>query len=577
VSSIRGSEAKSALDEVLSTPDPAVALANWFGGMDDKTARYLLGKYSYEYFAKHYIPQYFGNFSHPLSPKFHGEMFPILRDVETHRVSHPAIIAGWPGCGKTVCISNMLPLHSICYGHFEYLPDGKVIDRSKKYILFLSANGDIAAQLMGPTLHELEMNQRIKDDFGDLYRDPEGLSRRRMIWSHRRAVTHTGVYLECLGVNASLRSKKWLNHRPDLGILDDVDKDESATSNGSKSKNLIQRYTSVIAERFDDTNGNIIVSGNRVNEASLIARLAKYGESHGWHVRTFRVFEHDEKGNRVYTWPERFGPSWEESKLDALMGNRADFDREFLQHTITSESDFTEVTRYKPDELAEVLRECDLYIAMDPAAKQSNRADFTAVVPLAYHAATAVSYVLPCTNIHCKISRQASLLIEMYIAYISAVSFIKLGCEAVGFQTVLAPLVRDEAEKEGLINFPIEEILNAATHGDKYTRSRRLFPLINNGRIKFSDSDPVQNILIDQLSAIARGVLPENDDLADAMEMANRMRELEMALRAKRTRGYVYASIGTSQTNIPVELRNAVNPSHSQESNISHFNPRLRD
>jgi hypothetical protein len=377
---------------------------------------------------------------------------------------------------------------------------------------------------------------KIIEDFGGTFKTN--------LWSSERARTRNNKFMEIFGLSGTIRSTKVLQHRPDLGILDDIDKDDQGNST-VVSDYTLARYTRVISNRFSTENGNVVVLGNLVHDNSLISRMAKYGESKGWLTKTFEVYSTDETGRKTYTWPEKFGPEWEVRKRDELMDDQGAFDGEYLPRTNSSAGDINanDITYWDPDTLHDILAHCHIFVALDPAASTASRADFSALVPLAYSPMFKVSYVLPCFHEKCSITRQIEMLILAWEKYQHCLS-ITLGCEAGGFQKVLGPLVKERFKEIGISPL-IVEIPQGRVGADKHTRIRRLFPPITDKTLQFDKNDVSQVVLKEQLLALARGVMPDHDDIADALEMAYRLRDDFLAGLLKKKGGSVTASIYT--------------------------------
>lgn len=492
-------------------------------GRDPRLLEYVICGASMELFARHHLAHHFTSADGKIhmNPKFHGDLIPLLQRVEEHEITKPVVIAGFPECGKTTCISLLLPLHAICHPRHTYYDDGRSRDVSKRFILFMSAIAENAMLLMDPVLRELEENESLIQSYGNLYRHSES-NKIQPQWSAKRATTLNGVHLEARSRNTKLRTIKWRQYRPDLVLPDDIEDDKSVSSRAMRQE-LMTWFTTVLLNRLSAERGNCVFTGNILHEQSLMNNLLVYGKDHGWETRIYRSYELDPKsGLKVYLMPERFGAEWEKNKRQEMMGRESAFDQEFLQNPNAGEAEvsYEDFDYYEPRELEERIEYCEMYTAVDPAASQDQRADFTAIVTLAYDVDTGTCYVLPIVHDHFSIQEQVDAAIRVYTQY----QPILFGVEAVGYQKVLGPLISKQADDHGF-SIPVVEVKQGRM--DKYTRIRRLFPSIKNGALKFLRNDDTHRICIDQLVTISKGVDPENDDAADALEMAKRLQEDE--------------------------------------------------
>ncbi len=480
----------------------------------------FLARFSYSYFARFYLPHYF---SKPFSPPYHGDMFKLLRAVETGRTRMPAVIIAWPESGKTTCCGLLMPLHNVTCGCRLEFPSGAIVDKTKRYIQYVSATLDIARKNMLPLVTELEENVRLRTDFGELVRDPLIRTNAGRIWSKTQARTLNDIFIEARGRKMKLRSTRHRQYRPDLGICTDLD-DDGADRGAEKSQHrsdMMSWFLTVYMPRISIEHGNILAEGNRIHGQSLISRLYDYGAANDWHVRDYKPISIDEYGNKQYLWPEKFGPAWEAETRKRMMDRPGVFEATWMNDTTRGlvELTYDQVQYYDESQLADVLRRAEIYIAMDPAATQEERNDYTAVVAIAFDPDTGITYVLPSMNERLGIDGQATAFFSTYLRYYDF-DVRRIGVEAVAYQNVLAPYITSFLAKKGIT----EKVYPLHQRRQKFSRYRRLFPAIAVGNIRFCAACPEHAILLNQLIAVAKRNEPDHDDLADALEMADRLK-----------------------------------------------------
>ena len=526
MSDLRESDAEAAAEQILLSADRLSEFSQVANNdLDPDVLHYLLGNYLYPYFATEYLPHYFDE---DFCPKLHTPMFRKLRAVETHTTTRPTILAGFPECGKTTCAALLMPLHNICYGHQVYLPDGRVKDLTKRCILFVSSIEENAQKLLAPVLRELEVNEALHRDFGNLYHDPEAvraMQEQGKQWNRKAATTNNHIHMMARGRNSSFRSVKWGNYRPDLGIVDDVEKDDEETSK-TQRKRMMDWFIGVFLNRFSVKNGNVVVTGNLTHPFSMMNALVEYGSEHGWNVEVFRAYHIDKTtGTKTYLWPEKFGPEWERAKRDELMGKEYMFDREYLQDVEIVNPDLTiaDIGYYDPNYLATRLPYCEIFLAMDPAATTKDRADFSCIMAGALDRTTGITYLLPSRRGHWGIHEQIAAFLGRCVELWHPQRIPHAGVESVAYQNVLRPLMEDALRKAGLSTLAVDDIQQGNTK--KMTRIRRLFPDVKASNLKFLVNDEGHQQAIEQLLVIAKGGEPDNDDDADALEMMIRLKD----------------------------------------------------
>ena len=533
VSPLRGHDARQAAEAIRSEPvgeKAAALLAEEVAspGLSMEDAEYLRCQVDYEYFAQKYLSHHFTKtYTDPVTGRigvfhrnFHADLARVFTGIAYRHITTPTVIAGFPESGKTTMCSLLFPLHNICHGGFIVLPDS-YIDLTKRFHLFVSAVETNARRLLGGVLEELESNVPIASDYGLLYHDPSTGKKGAREWAAAKATTTNGVHLEAKSRRAKFRTLKWRQYRPDLGIADDIETDDGVTSRAEREK-TDRFFFNVFIPRFAEDRGSIIILGNLLDEQSLMAQLVRHGKKAGWETRVYKLYDSNkETGEKEYLMPEHYGARYEAEKRGQLMGDSVAFRQEYLQDPSSHEAALRldSFQTYAPSEYARVRERCYRYVAVDPSASASKRADYTAIVPIAWDPDTGDVFVLPCVEAKLEIGEQISTMAHVWVRE-QPYAF---GVESVAYQKVVKPLLEDYCAEQG---FAVEvREIKQDTGLRKAARISRLFPSIKTGRIKFLAGNKEHSALIDQLISLSRKVEPDYDDLADALEMAVRMRD----------------------------------------------------
>ena len=148
------------------------------------------------YFGRTYLPHYFNR----PSPAFHLEIY-SLAEVQ----DEPVFIAAPREHAKSTIVTFDVPLEDIC------------LER-KHFIIILSDTQDLAADFVTFIMLELEENERIKCDFGDL---------KGRVWASDEFITKNRIRVMARGYGQRIRGLRWRQHRPDRVLIDDFENDQN--------------------------------------------------------------------------------------------------------------------------------------------------------------------------------------------------------------------------------------------------------------------------------------------------------------------------------------------------------------
>lgn len=198
-----------------------------------------------EFFARFYLPHHFD-----LPPaELHRDAFHIIQQamLTSGRVNHSLV---WPrGFAKTTIATLALPLWCICF-------------EKRKYILIVSDSHSQAKQQLSTLKDELETNELIIEDFGDL----QGKK-----WQEDDITTSTRIKIQALGAGMKVRGRKFLQYRPDLIIADDLENLEGVQSAVRRKQHLKWFFRSLMKAGWSNT--KVFVGGNFLHFDCLLKHL----------------------------------------------------------------------------------------------------------------------------------------------------------------------------------------------------------------------------------------------------------------------------------------------------------------
>lgn len=139
----------------------------------------------------------------------------------------------------------------------------------KRYVLYVSATDDQAAKHLRAVKKKLE-HPRIAQDYPHLRPQIEKIKNKVMNWSMDRLVLQNGAVVESISLLGSVRGfKSEDNVRPDLIILDDIDKRH-------ESVDVVQKKLDILAEEVLPTGTDktdILFAQNLIHKDSICAQV----------------------------------------------------------------------------------------------------------------------------------------------------------------------------------------------------------------------------------------------------------------------------------------------------------------
>lgn len=482
--------------------------------------RRTLGEKSMEYFGRAYFPEYI-----PLPPPpFHVEWFVDLQRVAEGDGGNSIVRSAPRGHAKTTLWDFVFPTWAGVY-------------RKKLYILIISDAYDQAQGFIANIKDELENNERILEDFGNL---------KGKVWQEGSIICSNGVKIEALGAGMKIRGRKNRARRPDLIILDDIENDENTATQEQRTK-LKNWYTKAVRHagaKYTD----FVIIGTVIHEESLLAELLK---TPGYNCRIYKaVIQFAENEELWAAWKDIFtdlnnerrtedalaffeqnrdemlkgakilwengNPKFPRGYYDLMVLRVSDGEAAFaseMQNDPSSASDkFFRPHKYKYSELPP-LNQLDVVMAIDPSMGQSDKSDYSAIIVLGTEKKTGQEYVLEADIKR----RHPDVIITAMILHVEnyqsqGVRIRTVGIEDVQFQAFFKSEAKRRAKERGL-HLNIQPIRNTIS---KDLRIESMEPSINNGYVKIHEN---HTLLLQQLENYPRA----KKDGPDALEMAIRI------------------------------------------------------
>lgn len=471
---------------------------------DGRAERMSRAREDFFFFAQTYLPHYFE--CEPAD--FHREMIRLF--LEPREVARPIVIAAPRGFAKSTVASFAFPLWL-------------AVTERARFIVIVSANDDLSESLTSDIRTDLQNNDRIIADYGELYRDGE---------KGDFSVGQTRILSRTWRKGA--RGFRKNSARPDVIILDDLEKDEEAKNPQTVGK-ILDAITKNFYPALKAKNGKLIYVGTVLRKNSVVGKILAQDEEpySNWSVRHYRAIETNDSGVEVSLWPA----AWPLSNLHELrrqIGTRA-FMAEFQNSPVDDGDSVFRESYFRFVNLADIpLSNCTGAIFVDPAAGEQSHNDYKAITAVALDREKMNYYVLYAWLRRASISDMLHATFRIYRMFPGL--FKTVGVESNGFQMLLRERYEELAHEYGFY-LPIE-MVNHSTN--KLNRIERRSVLFENGHVIFplADGGDVK-LLIEQFIEFPRG---RHDDGPDSFDSAVTL--LEKA--AMGSIGGIYAGVARS-------------------------------
>lgn len=521
VTPLRGAEAHAAAREILQSSDPVGSFQSLAKDLTDKELRYVLASWSHDYFARNYLKRHF---SKPIFGKHHPIIFASMRDIELQK-KHHLIIEGSREAGKSTLGGLVEPVRLVVVPVLEFLPGGIANDIGMQYLLFIGATIPNIKETMSNAYKEFEDNEEIKADFGTFYRDEDSRKADRGQskdeWSKTVIVTNNGRKFRAFAKHGSLRSVKWRHIRPQFVYAEDLDGKDKDSKSMTAPVDDYRWFVHTLLPAMDSDKYGVIITGNDVADNSCIHMLLEHGQEHHWDTQRYPLYTDDpETDERTYLWPEYYGPEYITRK-EGEFGSKV-VSTEYGGKRVADENSIMEkdVQYFKMTDLTDsIFRRLWMFAGMDPAHKDVKDSDFTAIQNIGYDPFTHVTYVFPPAHGRMSQSKKIELIVELYKKW----DWLRCGIEDHGLQFAIAEPLK-EALEDAHVTLVDDLFVPVPTGGvNKKIRIARTFPSIKTGKIMFLEGDKLHKATIYQLTHLES---VKNDDLADALEIAMRTKDI---------------------------------------------------
>lgn len=275
------------------------------------------------------------------------------------------------GCGKSTWLFNILPIWAAAYGHRR----------------FAAAFSDASSQAEGHLLNfkmELRTNVYLQSDFPELCDTLKGKDSRPIADSANRTIRANGFVFDANGIDTNSLGKNVMGMRPDLIILDDIEKGEKNYSEyqaGQQKNTVIDDISPMGSPGY-----HLVFVGTTTMPNSVMDQLRKYADGYAddkdlkWikerniDVHYFPAIMEMGTNAERSIWPEKWSLEW-------LNGERHKryFAKNFMNKPVNVEGQFWDegdIGTYETGTYGNTI------LSIDPAVTRNKVSDYTGIAIL---------------------------------------------------------------------------------------------------------------------------------------------------------------------------------------------------
>jgi len=386
-----------------------------------------------------------------------------------------------------------------------------------RFILLISDTYTQAKLQLGSLKAELEQNPTIHFLYDGVMGDP---------WGEDRIVVNSEkgpVMIMALGAGMKIRGLKFLQFRPQLAVIDDLENLEMVYSAERREK--LERWFNFDLQPGLAVPKNIIYIGTILHYHALLQKvITKEGKYSGWNTRHYQALTGD-----TSLWPEAYAADYlrairDDPNYPDYVGSLV-FAQEYQNEPQDDQDriikldwikDYNYIARVRTFEgISDVerasyfRRTLEVYAGVDPAIGQKETNDNFSMYVFGLDEKTGEELQLDLIHGKFTIDEQVEKIVNCCKEWKIDV----LSIEANAYQAGLFQLVRNALQKAGLTT----KINKVVTDKDKIRRARIHSVAFEGGFIKLRTDHPKYATIKKELEEFPFG---ENDDAFDSLMLA---------------------------------------------------------
>lgn len=376
-----------------------------------------------------------------------------------------------------------------------FFPAWNILTGKYRFLVYIAASKDRAEEQFRTFRTEIQSHPILK-------RAVEVITDKVDMLEYQDKLTGKMHLIKVYGAGQNLRGLRYQEARPDIIILDDIEKLEEVQSQKQRQKLKEWFFADVLPL---SSSGRFFIIGTVLHEDSLLNNLLNEPPE-GFISLRYGVL--DEQGKP--TWAEKYS-------LEAIQAKKEEYRKqgllhlwyaEYMNQPIAPETAVFKREYFKYFRLNELKwreNNFSVFTTVDLAISQANTADYTAVVTVAVSPQNHW-FVLDIDYGH----YDPSETIEAIFRAVTKYQPLKVGIEKVAYQQALAHFLQKEMVKRN----QFFEVVPLIAQKAKELRIQNLQPRFVAGTIWFPVDTPFLLELESELLMFPRG---KHDDLIDAL------------------------------------------------------------
>jgi len=376
-----------------------------------------------------------------------------------------------------------------------FFPAWNILTGRYRFLVYIAASKDRAEEQFRTFRAEIQSHPVLS-------RAVEVITDKVDMLEYKDRLTNQLHLIKCFGAGQNLRGLRYHEKRPDIVILDDIEKLEEIQSEKQRQKLKEWFFADVLPL---SSTGRFFIIGTVLHEDSLLNNLLTEPPE-GFLALRYGIL--DEEGKP--TWKERF-------PLESVLAKKEEYRKrgllhlwyaEYMNQPIAPETAVFKREYFKYFRLNELKwreNNFSVFTTVDLAISQANTADYTAVVTVAVSPQNHW-FVLDIDYGHYDPSETIEAIFRAVVKY----QPLKVGIEKVAYQQALAHFLQKEMVKRN----QFFEVVPLIAQKAKELRIQNLQPRFVAGTIWFPVDTPFLLELESELLMFPRG---KYDDLIDAL------------------------------------------------------------
>jgi len=336
--------------------------------------RIELTKYDPMLFALIYFPHHLKNSNGELTlSEFHWDLAEYGKNwinKPTAPKEHRDAFISPRECGKSTWIFLILPMWAAAHNHIK----------------FVAAFSDAASQAETHLLtfkNELETNEYLSADYPELCTPKIVKSTGRSLASNSwRIVQSNDFIFDANGVDTNSLGKKVFGQRPDLIILDDIEKGEKNYSEYQAGRQMNTVFDDIAPMNIY---ARMVIIGTTTMPNSMMDMMRKHsdgdtGQELKWitdqniDVHYYPAILLNDDGSERSLWPEKWSLEWLQSQR-----HLRDFAKNYMNRPVNTDGNFW---TYEDVIIEESEAYGNTIISIDPAVTKNKISDYTGIAVL---------------------------------------------------------------------------------------------------------------------------------------------------------------------------------------------------